>query len=157
MVEYSEITQNDYPVFHGLLNPYYREGEDAQTPQEEIDGFIRLLFDMVTEGKLFGCFAKDGDEPVGFCLWTVDTRDFAFSQMPGYGTILEIGITPACRAAGRGKALVSYAEDWLRRKGVNQCYVSAYGPAQDFWTRCGYLDSGKKAQNDLPIMVKNLV
>ena len=155
-MEYLEITPNDYPVFLGLLNPYYREGEDAQTPQEEIDGFIRLLFDMVMQRKIFGCFAKDGGEIVGFSLWVVDTPDFAFSQMPGYGTVLEIGMIPACRAAGWGKALVSHAEDCLRSKGAKQCYVSSYGPAQDFWARCGYAYSGQKADNGLPIMVKNI-
>ena len=46
-MEFTEISTNDYPLFHDLLNDYYREGEDEGTEQEVIDSFIKLLFDLV--------------------------------------------------------------------------------------------------------------
>ena len=155
-VKYSTIGAGDYDAFHGLLNDYYRDGEDADTPQEEIDAFIRLLFDKVLSHGIEGCLVSEEDRNIGFALWGIDTEDFDFSEMPGYGTIMEIGFTGSSRASGYGKELVSYIESRLREKGIIQCYVSAYGPAQEFWTRCGYADSGKTAENGLPIMIKEL-
>ncbi len=146
----------DYDSFHELLNPYYREGEDANTPQEQIDGFIQMLFDMVQQGKI-SCrlLAKDGAN-IGFVLWAIDRDDFDFSEMPGMGTILEIGVEKPYRRSGAGSKIVHYVEDQLRKSGMRQCYVSAYGPAQEFWKHCGYQFQGANASNGLPMMVKSL-
>ena len=167
-MDYIEICENDYSAFHELANAYYREGEDADTPQEEIDIFIRFLFEKVINHEINGYIAKDKNAYVGFALWGVDTEDFEFSEIPGFGTILEIGFIPSYRSKGNGKELVSYIEGRFRcgqelsdesrfcKKNVNNCYVSAYGPAQKFWSCCGYFENGKVASNGLPIMVKSI-
>ena len=107
-MDYIEICENDYNAFHELASPYYREGEDADTPQEEIDTFIRFLFEKVINHEINGYIAKDKNAYVGFALWGVDTEDFEFSEIPGFGTILEIGFIPSYRSKGNGKELVSY-------------------------------------------------
>lgn len=76
--------------------------------------------------------------------------------MPGFGTILEIGLIPSHRSAGLGKSFVTYIENCLQKEHIEQGYVSAYGPAQQFWTSCGYVENGAKANNGLPIMVKRI-
>ncbi|MBR5968470.1 MAG: hypothetical protein IK001_07735, partial [Lachnospiraceae bacterium] len=83
-VKYCAIGEGDYDAFHELLNEYYRDGEDADTAQEEIDAFIRLLFDKVLSKEIEGCLAKEEEQYIGFALWGVDTEDFDFSEMPGY-------------------------------------------------------------------------
>ena len=153
---YTEINLKDYEAFHKLVDGYYREGEDENTPQEVMDSFIHMMFDKVTGREIDGCFAKDGNTYIGFALWAVDTEDFAFRQMPGFGTILEIGLIPSYRSSGLGRELVTRIEANLRERGITQCYVSAYGPAQKFWAACGYTENGKKASNGLPIMVKTI-
>ena len=155
-MDYIEIREEDYEAFHKLANAYYREGEDEDTPQAVIDSFIRLMFDKVVTNEICGCFVKHRQEYVGFALWAIDTEDFAFCQMPGFGTILEIGLVPAYRAAGQGKQLVTHIENSLRQAKITQCYVSAYGPAQRFWASCGYAENGTTASNGLPIMVKSI-
>ena len=155
-MEYLEICENDYAAFHELANAYYREGEDANTPQDEVDAFIRFLFDKVIHHEISGCFAKEEHELIGFALWAIDTETFAFHEISGFGTILEIGLRPSYRAAGRGKEFVSFIELCLRQKNINQCYVSAYGPSQKFWGHCGYQKSGQQAKNGLPILIKEL-
>ena len=155
-MNYREITPQDSDQFHRLANAYYREGEDAETPQEEMDAFIRFLFGKVACKEICGYFVVEGDAHVGFALYAVDTPDFAFSQMPGYGTILEIGLIPACRGAGSGKALVSFVECQLAQAGMKQCYVTAYGPAESFWSHCGYKKNGSTGTNGLPIMTKHI-
>ena len=155
-MDYIEICENDYSAFHELANTYYREGEDADTPQEVIDSFVRMMFDKVINNEIYGCFVKDEQKYIGFALWAIDTEDFDFSEMQGLGTILEIGLTPSYRSFGLGKNLVTYVENSLQKSRIAQCYVSAYGPAQKFWTSCGYVENGKVASNGLPIMVKSI-
>lgn len=153
-MEYIKIGENDYDEFHRLANMYYREGEDEFTPQELIDSFVLMMFNKLLNNEICGCFVKLELEYIGFALWTIDTEDFAFSEMPGLGTILEIGLISLHRSAGLGKSLVAYIEKCLQNEHVIQCYVSAYGPAQQFWTSCGYVENGLMAKNGLPIMVK---
>ena len=153
-MEYIEICEDNYSAFHELVNAYYREGEDADTPQVEIDTFIRFLFDKVVKHEINGYIAKDQEACVGFALWGIDIEGFEFSEIPGYGTILEIGFIPSYRGKGNGKELVLYIERSLCKNKINNCYVSAYGPAQKFWSYCGYVENGKTASNGLPIMVK---
>lgn len=149
-MEFISVAAVAYDLFHDLLNEYYREGEDAETPQTEIDGFIQYLFGLCQSGKISGsiCFEEI---PVGFVLWNIDRLDGPFCNKPGFGTILEIGVSPDNRGTGIGRKLVDLAESRMNTK---QFYVCAYGPAQRFWSRCGYESSGETAENGLPIMVK---
>lgn len=149
-MNYIDVRNADYEMFHDLLNEYYRDGEDAQTPQTEIDAFIQHLYELCRDGRIFGCVAYDKD-PVGFVLWNVDSDGGAFSQKPGFGTILEIGICQDNRQRGIGQLLVNFAESQM---GVDRFYVCAYGPAERFWAKCGYFFAGETAENGLKIMVK---
>ena len=144
-MDYIEIFEDDYSTFHELANAYYRDGEDADTSQEIIDSFIRLMFDKVINKEIYGCFVEDKHKYIGFALWAVDSEDFEFSKIPGFGTILEIGLIPSYRSHGLGKNLVTYVENNLQKKKIAQCYVSAYGPARKFWSGCGYTENGLKA------------
>ncbi len=111
---------------------------------------------MVRQGKISCRLIAADRVNIGFVLWAVDTEQLDFSEIPGMGTILEIGIGKPYRRLGIGAKLVQYAEDQLRLSGVSQCYVSAYGPAQEFWSHCGYQFTGTTAGNGLPLMTKCL-
>ncbi len=41
---YKSINKDNFDVFHKLLDAYYKYGEDAETPQNEIDDFIKYLY-----------------------------------------------------------------------------------------------------------------
>lgn len=144
------ITQNQYDVFHSLLTNYYRDGEDAQTPQEELDPFIELLFDLCQKNTISGCIAYE-KAAIGFVLWGMDTADFPFSNKPGCGTILEIGVIPSMRGTGLGRQLAEYAENAMA---CEKYYVCAYGPAEKFWQKCHYRETGEIAENGLKLLVK---
>ncbi len=144
------ITQDRYDLFHSLLTEYYLEGEDAQTPQEELDAFIELLFDLCQKNTISGRIAFAGSA-VGFVLWGIDTVDFPFSNKPGYGTILEIGVIPSMRGDGLGRQLAQYAEEAMA---CEKYYVCAYGPAERFWEKCHYRATGELAENGLKILQK---
>lgn len=144
------VTKEQFPVFHRLLTDYYRDGEDAQTPQEELDGFIEMLFELCTEGAVSGCIAYEKDA-LGFVIYGLDTKDFPFSNKPGCGTILEIGVVPSARGSGLGRILAKYAEEAMD---CEKYYVCAYGPAESFWKKCSYRDTGEIASNGLKIFEK---
>ena len=149
-MEMKRITQENDSVFRKLLTDYYRDGEDADTPQADLDRFIGVLYELCQSGTICGCIAYEGS-PVGFVLWGMDGEDFPFSNKPGYGTILEIGVVPEMRGSGLGKKLVQYAEDALN---CHKMYVCAYGPAEGFWENCGYRDRGEIGTNGLKILEK---
>lgn len=149
-MEFLAITEDTRDAFCRLLTDYYRDGEDAQTPQAELDGFIGLLFDLCRKNTISGCIAYER-EPVGFVLWGMDTAEFPFSNMPGYGTILEIGVIHAVRGTGLGRRLAELAENAMA---CERYYVCAYGPAERFWQSCGYRDRGGIAENGLKLLVK---
>lgn len=149
-MEMKPITSENFEDFHALLTDYYREGEDADTPQGELDGFIRMLFDLIQKNVISGSIAYESN-PVGFVLWWMDTREFPFSNKPGYGTILEIGVIPGMRGSGLGRELVQYAENAMD---TDQSYVCAYGPAEQFWEACGYRHGGEIATNRLKLFEK---
>ena len=58
-MDYIEICENDYNAFYELASAYYREDEDADTPQEEIDTFICFMFEKVINHEINGYIAKD--------------------------------------------------------------------------------------------------
>ena len=156
-MKFVKMGEHDYSEFHAMANAYYREGEDENTPQEIIDSFIRMMFNKVTNNEIYGCLAEHEQKYVGFALWAIDSEDFEFSEMPGLDTILEIGVIPSYRSLGFGKSLLAHIENSFQKKSVEQCYVSAYGPAQKFWERCGYAKNGANASNGLTIMIKTIV
>ena len=155
-MEFIDLHPHDRETFRHLALEYYRDGEDAKTPLDTITAFIDSLFELAMTGTISGFLAVEEATAVGFALFGLDTADFPFSQMPGLGTILEIGLTPVCRGAGYGQKMVHFIEERLRDLGATQCYVSAYGPAQTFWAHCGYEETGLTADNGLPILIKNI-
>ena len=81
----------------------------------------------------------------------MDSEDFFFRELPGFGTILEIGVLAGFRGKGYGKELSAFAES---RMGNVAKYICAYAPAEVFWEKCGYRESGELAENGLKIFVK---
>jgi GNAT superfamily N-acetyltransferase len=153
-LRFEPISHDDFIVFHRLMTEYYRTAEDADTPQDVIDAFIRRLYDGVVSGELYGCLAYCEAAPAGFALYKKDDGLSNFTEIINYGTILEIGLAPQYQAKGLGKALVAHVEEQLLALGVEGLYVCAYGPAQRFWASCGYQDSHRAAANGLPIFTK---
>ena len=142
-------------VLSSLLTAYYREGEDADTTQEELDAFIAYLRELLEQRILWGEVAFDCETPVGFVIYAFDVEGYPFSECPGMGTIAEICVCPAYRQQQLGQTLVARAEDALRPS-VTQLYVCAHASAQAFWEKCGYRPNGNIAGNGLPICIKTI-
>lgn len=154
MIEYKKLQRYDYPVFRELMTAYYRDGEDAETEQSVLDSFIADLFSMVTEDKIQGCFMFSDETLLGFVLYMIDTPGCAFSEIPNYGTFLEIGIVPSMRGKGYGAQAVADIERQMRQEGAEHFYVTAYPLAAGFWTKRGYTKTEDVASNGLFIYKK---
>ena len=151
---FEAITAESRASLEALMIAYYQEGEDADTPIDTIRDFIESLFQMICSGSIAGALLKNDGQYEDFCLWMKDDAQSDFSEIPGYGTILEIGVRPQFRKKGLGREIVRYAEMQMRETGVESFYVSAYGPAETFWESCGYQKTERVAQNGLPVFVK---
>ncbi len=134
-----------------LLAAYYREGEDADTPQETLDAFIAYLRELVRAGTLQGEVAFDGARAQGFVLYAFDGDGYPFPERSMEGTIVELGVIPEARGSGLGRMLVRHAEDALHTWDM---YVCVHPNAQGFWRKCGYQPTGDIASNGLPIYIK---
>ncbi len=152
---FQSIRKDDYALFQEIMIEYYREGEDAETSIDTVKAFIDSLFRMVCNGEIDGVFSFSDNRCEGFCLWMKDEEQRDFSEMPGCGTILEIGVRRGFRKRGVGTKIVEYAEQQMRKMGVDAFYVSAYGPAEAFWEKCGYEKTEKKASNGLTVFLKS--
>ncbi|MBQ1410282.1 MAG: GNAT family N-acetyltransferase [Oscillospiraceae bacterium] len=151
---FEPITKENRESLEALMLAYYQEGEDAETPVETIKDFIAYLFQKLCDGEIAGVMVKNDGPYEGFCLWMKDEAHSEFSEVPGYGTILEIGVKPEARKKGIGREIVRHAEAQMRKQGAASFYVSAYGPSEAFWERCSYYRSERTAKNGLPIFVK---
>lgn len=153
-MQYARICPEHEAAFRRFMTQYYRQSEDQDTPQEVLDEFIDQLLNLLRAEEISGALLQAEGVTLGTVLWMVDRAEGPFSVRPGWGTILEFGIDPAYRNQGLGRRAAAYAEEQMREAGVCGFYVSAYGPAQGFWERCGYCDAGALAPNGLPVLVK---
>lgn len=153
-LDYINISKDNYNVFHDLLVSYYRDGLDKNTPQDIIDDFIKQLFDMIVKNKIRGRLISLDKKIIGFIIWMIDEESSPYSVIPGYGTILEIGLSKNYRNKGIGKNIVEYVENQMFKKGVNNFYVTVYEPAKIFWINCGYVNTEEAAFNGLYIYKK---
>lgn len=102
-----------------------------------------------------GKFISLDEKIIGFVLWMIDRKESDFSEVPEYGTFLEIGLETTIRLQGIGMQVVAHIENIMKEKGAEGFYITAYGPASEFWEKCGYINTHKKASNDLFLYVKN--
>lgn len=154
MYEFKKINQENFKLFHDFMSDYYRDGEDSDTAQNKIDGFIKKLFDLIQEKSVFGVLAYSDDIFIGIVIWMKDTIYHDFSVIPEYGTIAEIGIIPTMRKKGLGSVLVEYAEKELLKLNIKGIYVIAYEHALKFWKKRGYIESRQVTSKGLSILVK---
>ncbi len=154
MLKFQLITKEYYDRFVDLLTAYYREGEDAETSQAVISEFITKLYEMIEQNEICGRLVFQNEVLVGFVLWMIDTAESEFSELPGYGTFLEIGVTKENRLKGIGARIVDYVENLMQEDGIKKFYISAYDPASEFWEKCNYIKTTEKASNGLYIYKK---
>ena len=111
--------------------------EEAQ--KKAVDDMASLLADgLATEG--FGFFVVDVDgQPSGW-LWVAERTGMSGPQL----WIYEVRVDEAHRGKGLGRALMEYAEDEARRRGLEQIALNVFGGnevARGLYRSLGYFES----------------
>ncbi|MDF2868688.1 MAG: Acetyltransferase domain [Anaerocolumna sp.] len=153
---YKKIDETNKHIFHKLMLDYYREGCDENTPQNILDDFIISLYNNIVTKSMYGRLIELDKKIIGFVIWMIDVDGNDYSEMPGYGTIAEIGIKAEYRNQGIGKKIVLFAEKKMMEMGVKGFYVTVYEPATKFWSNCGYTNTHNKGNNNLEIYSKKV-
>lgn len=156
MYEFKQLKEENFKVFHDFMSDYYKDGEDSDTPQDEIDMFIKKLFSLIQEKIMYGVSAYLNDIFIGVVIWMKDTKEHEFSVIPEYGTIAEIGVIQSMRNRGVGCVLVDYAEREIIKLNIDKVYVIAYEEALSFWKKRGYKQSVQLKSKGLPVLIKKL-
>lgn len=138
-----------------LLNDDNKEAffallEECDVAQER----IRELYALTMADKVRARLCRLGAKPIGFITYMRDVEDAPFSQLPGHGTILNVGLTEAMRGQALSDKLIAYAEDDLRLSRVDGLYVTATKELIPFWQKHGYEKTNRLSTDYLPLLVK---
>lgn len=150
------LTSENDAYLKNLLFNYYKDGEDADTPDDIVNDFIKYIVKLIYSNKLNCRILNHEGTYIGFIIWFKDEVGHEFSELPGYWSIAEIGIKKEYRNKHFGIKLVNYVEKNVKGNDAASFYITAYSPFKNFWEKIGFKDIGLKGNNNLPIMVKEL-
>lgn len=136
-----------------LMLDYYRVS-DPDESDAMLEAYADTLLELLDAEVLDCRLALEDSTPIGFTIFTKDRKGTDFTELPGYGTIMELFVLPEYRHKGIGTHMVEEAEALLRQKNILGCYICAHESSAPFWAKLGYADSGEKGTNDLPLWIK---
>jgi len=111
----------------------------AEAQKKAVDDMASLLGDrLATEGHGFFVMDVEG-EPAG-SLWVAERTGMSGAQL----WIYEVRVDEAHRGKGLGRALMEYAEEEARRRGMPQIGLNVFGGnevARGLYRSLGYFES----------------
>lgn len=146
-LNYLDITQENRSAFHALMRSYAKELDEHQqrTTDPKIlatwtDRIIAKQHDMGQCLKL----CSYGEEIVGFLYGAIDKLSDKGYNRVGWGCIMEFYVIPAQRRKGFGRDMMLYLEDFFRKNGVTQLYLTADPvTGKPFWAAMGFTATGE--------------
>ena len=149
----TEYTASMKTFLADLMTDYMSE-LGSSMPEAVIRGKLSDYIDSMCQRKIIRVsMALDGDQPVGFSVYQIDTPESDWCLRPGWGFIREYYIVPPCRKLGLGKILAEYTEQELKRMGAAGLYLTSTG-AVPFWEKCGWTVTGDMTENGQCILTK---
>lgn len=128
------------PAFKQLFCDYFAELDCEEDPLPLFDDC--LLPDL--RANLFSvAVCKEGGAPVGFIIYQIDDilNDWNFKE--GFGDVRELYVAPAFRRRGLGSALLTFAENELKKGGATEIYTLPVEECESFFAKRGYFDGGE--------------
>lgn len=111
--------------------------------RSDADAEIRALLVGQLRSSDVETFLWEGPSGIaGFCTVRIDHAPPILAEVVR-GEITDLGVRPAERRRGIGRALVAAADDWLRSRGVKRVEVrvaSQNSEGQGFWRALGFGD-----------------
>jgi ribosomal protein S18 acetylase RimI-like enzyme len=130
----------ELPVLRRMMEDYLAEfdpGEDAATLWD--DEYYRACEAGVLAGTHSIAFAREGAEAIGFLITRVETMWYRQSSQIGH--VEELYVKPKFRRRGTGRALVAWASERFRRRGIQTATASVLRENQaalGFWQQLGF-------------------
>jgi ribosomal protein S18 acetylase RimI-like enzyme len=125
-----QATLEDYPRLHDVLASTLRFHAQAQPDVFRPDGtpppsreFVAALLE---EGRGAVFIAEHGGAVVGFLTIRRVQADQPFQVPRRHGAIDNVGVAPAWRRQGIGRALMAAAHDWARTQGLSRVQLNVW-------------------------------
>ncbi len=123
--------------FKPLFKAYFKEfGLDM--PEQ---GFMAMDRDVQAyDMKIVMLYQSQ--EPIGFCLFQIDTLDNPWCMHEGAGDIREFYIKPSHRKKNLGTYLFHEVRQYFLKENVKDIYLTS-DDTGDFWKKLGFVFTGK--------------
>jgi len=157
-VRFVNAVEDKYAFFPMMKWYYTRETIASANNQDAIEKYVDNIYHLLENGKLLGSIAYDENIPVGIVIYRIDREkeETSYSVLPGYGSIVNIGLIDAYRHRGLGNEIVAYVESVLKEKGVKNMYVCSSGPSDKFWKENKFSFNGKASPSGQSILEKEI-
>jgi len=126
-------------VFEGLARPYMVETAAGEKTDNE--AFIKSILQKQGSSTRWLMLIMSGSQVAGFAHYKISDED------PALGEIYEFYVTPGVRCRGIGRVAVNLIHRSLLTCGASKSELTANPPAEGFWAKCGYSQTGECVRN----------
>lgn len=156
-IEIRSFKTEDLQDLMDMLTTYFRDDLKIEIS----DTGAKKLCKKITEEVLSGILKLDlliiDGKSIGFINSQIDTPKSDWCEREGWGFIREMYIHKQYRGNGLGIKLVNHLEETFYQRGIQKIYLTS-DDSGEFWTACGYEDSGDISRiNKHPIFEKRVL
>ncbi len=149
------LTPENYKILKDMMRAMYKE-TSGNASEDEIEKQILQFFDLLQEGKIKARLSRKGSTYMGFIFYMKDEKNTPYTQISGYGTVLQLGVLPKYRTSGIGTLMLKYAEDELKFLNIEGYYVRVTDENKDFFKKQGYQKTRYFDENNCAIYKKSV-
>ncbi len=144
---YISVSEKERHIFHKLMQKYARELDEHQhrsTDPAILARWTDSIIDRQLDAGRYLRLCRAGDDIIGFLYGKTDLPNDRGYKRVGWGYIMEFYVLPEFRRRGIGAAMLAQLEDFFRRNGVTQLYLTADPiTGRTFWRSMGFVATGE--------------
>ena len=142
--------------FESMFVNYFTLDFHAPFPEEVIrNEVVPKYTDLSLRGVAPILMAFEGEEPIGFINFQIDSEASNWNERPGWGMIRELHVAPTWRRQGLGSVLVDIASRVMKESGATRAYLTTEDTFE-FWEALGWRRTDEIAPNGGTVMEKTL-
>lgn len=145
---YNKDTANHFDTFLGLLSGYFDEicfnKPENNIPKKYLPRILSTISDETKKYTIWAFLCVHKNNPIGFVIAQIDTKDNPLCKRVGWGFIREFYIIPEYRRRGYATEMSRFIEHVIYQNGAENIYLTAdSNTGEPFWESMGYLFSGE--------------
>lgn len=139
-----QATEKDFSLVQALNAALFAEDQtndvtlDTHWPVS-VEGVEYYMKSLMDPEKLVLIAEDDQKKPLGYVIAS-SVNKWRYRKLKT-GELENMYVVPQWRRKGVGKALVDELKQWMKKKGIDRIYVSAFAKNEDaihFYDRCGF-------------------